>query len=429
MTSIPVQTNIFHSLMSLSRRVKIVLLVIICVFAFITISRIRGNKSAQPQYQTAVAQKGTLVTSVAASGTITTGSSATITTNASGVVQRVYVKNGDAVKRGQKIATLALDQISAQRQAVSWASYQNAKNQLASSQAKINSLQAAAFAANQKFMNDAVSRNLATTDPTYVQEYALWKQAEADYINQSGQISSANTSLSSALLSYQQVSPDILAPIDGIVNNFTLAPGVMLAAQTANASGAVSSQKVGTVLLPNGQVQASVNISEVDVVKVSPNQKVTLTLDAFPGKTFTGKVLIVDTNGQVTSGVTTYPTSIAFDTSEPTMYPNMGVTARIITAVHHDVVLIPSAAVQTQNGQTTVRVMKRKTVASVPVEVGDFDETLTQVVSGVADGDTVVTGVVNMTSTRSQTTTSPFSAFGARGGAGGGGNAVRVLSR
>lgn len=421
--------SLLQSFRSLSITKKIILIAVSCaIFGFIW-NKTHTTQNA-PQYQTETAQKGTLITSVSASGTVTAGAASTITTNASGVVQKVYVKNGDSVKAGQKIATLSLDQVALQRQTSSWASYLQAKNQLASAQAKINSLQAAEFSANQKFMNDAVSRGLSESDPTFIQEKATWLQAEADYKNQSDQIAQSRIFVNSSWISYQEVSPDILSPITGTVSNFILAPGVTIAAQTANASGAVSSQKVGTVLQPDGKIQATVSLSEIDVVKVSPNQKVTLTLDAFPDKTFTGKVLIIDTNGQVSSGVTTYPTTIAFDSSLPSIYPNMAVNAKIITNVKDNVILVPTSAVQTTNGQSAVRVLKNGNLTNVTATIGDSNDTQTEVTSGINEGDTVVTAVTAASSTTKSTTSTSVFGGGLGGNRGfGGGNAVRIQAR
>ena len=153
-----------------------------------------------------------------------------------------------------------------------------------------------------------------------------------------------------------------------------------------------STQKVGTITLPAGSTQAVVSLSEVDAVKVKADQKVTITMDAYPNKTFTGKVAIVDTNGTTSSNVTTYPATIVFDNAPDVVYPNMAVDAKIITNVKDNVILVPSAAVSTTNGASTVRIMKNGNVTSTAVEIGLSNDTQTEIVSGVSEGDTVVTG-------------------------------------
>lgn len=395
---------------------KLAILAIILVVGWFGGSRILSQKQGQPQYQTAQAEKGTLVTSVTASGTITAGNSINITTNASGIVNIMYVKNGDTVSQGQKIADLTLDLNSQQKQSAAWSSYLSAKNQLDSAQAKINSLQAAEFKANQTFMNGAVARGLAKDDPTYIQENALWLQAEADYKNQASVITQTRAALNSASLSLGLVSPTVTAPMSGVVSGLTLTTGLPII------NSDTTSQKLGSITMENGQLQATVNLSEIDVVNIKAGQKATLTLDAFPGKTFTGKVSAINTSGVVSSGVTTYPATITLDTAPNNIYPNMAVSATIITNVKNNVVLVPSAAIQTTNGQLTVRVTRNNQVTSVSVEVGEANDTQTEITSGINEGDVVVTGTFTSgTRTQGQGGTSPFGAFGGRGFGGGGG--------
>ncbi len=165
---------------------------------------------------------------------------------------------------------------------------------------------------------------------------------------------------------------------------------------------------------------ATFNVSETDISSLKIGEEATVTLDATGNKTFAGKVATVDNIGSVTSGVTNYKVLITFDSEAPGVLPNMAASAKIITNVKNDVVLVPSAAVQTTGGQTTVRVMKNGNPVSVPVEVGDSNDTQTEIVSGVNDGDTVVTGVTNARTTTG--TSGAVSPFG-----GGGGGAFRVI--
>ncbi|MCL5784679.1 MAG: efflux RND transporter periplasmic adaptor subunit [Patescibacteria group bacterium] len=375
-------------------------------------------KAAAPQYQTAQAEKGTLINSVTASGNITTANNVSVTIQAAGVVKEVFVKNGDQVGQGQTLATLTLDQASQQKQAAAYASYLTAKNTLDAANAKYNSLQNTLFTDNQKFINDAVARGLATNDPTYIEENATWLQAEADYKNQASVISANQSSLTAASLNLSQLSSNITAPVAGEVRGLTIAPGSIVTVTSSSSNSTSTSQVLGSIF-QEGPTQAQVSISEIDAPKVTEGDKVTMTLDAFPDATFTGKVASINTNGVVSSGVTSYPAVISFDAGNKHIYPNMAVTAKIITSVKNDVILVPSAAVQAgQNGQITVRVLKNGQVETVPVEVGNTNDTQTGITSGINEGDTVITGITNPTAkTGSSGATSPF---GSRGFGGGG---------
>jgi multidrug efflux pump subunit AcrA (membrane-fusion protein) len=96
----------------------------------------------------------------------------------------------------------------------------------------------------------------------------------------------------------------------------------------------------------------------------------------------------------------------------------MAVDASIITTVKDNVILVPSAAVQTSTstGQSTVCIMKNGAVSTVNVTVGASNDTQTEIDSGVSENDTVVTGTTTTAGTTSTGTTSIFSTLGGRGG-------------
>ncbi len=376
-------------------------------------------KAPAPTYQTAQAEKGSLINSVSASGSVTTANNVSVTIQASGVVKDVLVKNGDTVTQGQTLATLTLDQASQQKQAAAYASYLSAKNSLDAANAKYNSLQAALFKANQTFINGSVARDLKTDDPTYIQENALWLQAEADYKAQATTILAAPSSLASASLTLSPLSNTITAPVAGTVKGLTITPGAIVTVTSSSTSSTSTSQVLGSIYQA-GQLQAQVSISEIDAVKVKEEDKVTMTLDAFPDSTYTGKVVSINTNGVISSGVVSYPAVISFDSGNDKIYPNMGVTAKIITQIKNDVIMVPSAAVQTSANGSTVRIMKNNQVQTVDVQVGSSNDTQTEIISGINEGDTVVTGVTQNRTTSTQTS-SPFGATRGLGGFGGGG--------
>lgn len=417
---------------------KIIIVAIIAAIGWFGVKpAILGSQQQKVQYQTAQAEKGTLITSVTASGTVSSGSSASITSSATGIVQEVYVENGETVSEGDPIALIKLDKSSQQQQTQSWASYLSAQNTLNSAKSKMNSLKSALFKANQTFVNGKGVDNPSDeqkADPDYIQQESNWLQAEADYNNQANVIKQAEAALSNFWLSYSQLSPTIAAPMSGVVSNLSITPGLTISGSnstSATGSNTAFSQTVGTITLEDGTPQVSVNLTEIDVVKVKPGQKVTLTLDSHPDKTFTGKVSAVNTNGSVSSGVTTYPATITLDTAVDTIYPNMAVNATIITDIKNNVILVPSGAVQTSNGTSTVRIMKAGQPTSVQVEVGGSNDTQTEILSGVNVGDTVVTGQTSGATTPGSTgATSPFgNTRGGVGGAGGFGGGVQIQRR
>lgn len=408
-----------------------------------------SKNSGTPQYVTSSAEKGLLVSSITASGTITSGDTTYVTTGATGTVSKVFIKNGDTVKKDQKMAEISLDDDGKLNQTIAWNNYQTAqvtaKNSLTSKQtSEITMLQKQqALTEAETAQRDSISGgwNPDTKQP-YTQneldivakEYPQAKEAYNAAVK-SFQIADSNIAVSqakslAAYRNYQKVSSTVYAPANGVVNNLVLAPGVVLSSTSSSASitvstgtdsttnsSSVSSQKIGAIKNPDGKYQATVSLTEVDVTKVQSGQKVSLTMDAFPDTTLTGTVLAVNTSGSVSSGVTSYSASILLDPTTLNIYTNMALNAEIIIASIDDTIIVPSSAIQTKNGQSTVQILKDGKVSTVVVEVGLSNDTQTAIVSGVNDGDMVVTS--STTGTTKATTGSSTSVFGnTRGGFG-----------
>jgi multidrug efflux pump subunit AcrA (membrane-fusion protein) len=183
---------------------------------------------------------------------------------------------------------------------------------------------------------------------------------------------------------------------------------------TENASGGRTSQRVATIATV-GNPLATFDVSEIDVSKIKPGRKVTIIIDSITDTTFTGKVVSVDRVGSTSNNVTTYPAIVQFDTSSDKILPNMAATANIIIETKTDVLVAPSTSIQNQNGQYTARVLRNSVEMSQPVEVGISSDTQTEIISGLSEGDMVITGTITASST---TTTRSTSVFG--GGIGGG---------
>lgn len=406
-------------------------LLIIGLIWFISSKVVASNNSA-PQYKTSLVSKSNIVNTISASGSISSGSNTSIYTSASGQVTKVYVKNGDTVKQGQKIAEISLDQDGQKKQTTAWASYLSAKNAVISAQQNKLSLQSQlessqlAFDTAQDAVNkiedftktDLQKQSINTTFSTSQRSLIVAKEK---YDNADSSINIAKAQLSSAWYAYQQASATITAPANGILSNFALIPGMSVANLSSSSSNSSSdaTQSVGIITNPNNQITASVSLTEIDVISVKAGQKVTITMDAFPDKTFTGQVLAINTNGQSSSGVTSYPTIIVFDSSLPNMYPNMSVSANIIIDSKVDVLTIPTSAIKTSNGESTVQILKDNQVSSVVVETGLSDTTNIEIISGLNEGDTVITSTsTSKTTTTSTTNKSVFSGSGI-GGMGG----------
>lgn len=425
-----------------------VIVLIIAITAVYFIYKNFAKKSIAPRYQTATVAKENIISSISESGSVSSMSQTDIGSPTNGVIQEVYVKNGDEVSAGQNLFKVK-STATPQEQSSAYASFLSAQNSLNSAKAKINSLQAALFQANQTFINDKGIPNPTDQDkqdPKYIEENANWLQAQADYNNQAGVIAAAQASYNNASLAYAATQDSIVtAPIAGTVANFSVVVGsnVTASGTTYNNSNTASnsnSSSAPVLVLGNfSNLSITVPVSEVDISKIKAGQKATISLDAYPNLTYVGKVDSVDTIGTNSSGVVTFNAYISFVSPPPTIKPGMSATAVIQIARADDVLGVPTQAVQTaSDGTSYVRVLKNGKISQVTVTTGLSSDIDTEITSGLNAGDTVVTGETTPASASINSTgTSPFSSLGggfgggnARfiGGAGGGGGARRTFT-
>jgi len=206
-----------------------------------------------------------------------------------------------------------------------------------------------------------------------------------------------------ALLAAKQDLADcyIYIPFDGIITEVKTKKGDSVSAGTVLAN-IITQQKI-----------AKISLNEVDAAKVKVGQKVTLTFDALPEVSISGKVIEVDTVGTVAQGVVSYGVKINFDTEAEAVKPGMSVTADIITDAEQDVLVLPNSAVKSQGNSYYVELveapeeMRQQLLAntsgvtlpnppkSQSIEIGLSNDLSTEIVSGLKEGDIVVTSTIS----------------------------------
>jgi len=138
-------STFFQQIKKLSLIKKIILLTVILIVGYFSISKLFFNNKNQISYQTEEVSKGNLIVAVTGSGSVASTNSSNITTSATGVVKNIYVKDGDVVKIGDKIAELELDLEGQQKSSQAWASYQSAKNSLQTAKDNLYTVQSDLF--------------------------------------------------------------------------------------------------------------------------------------------------------------------------------------------------------------------------------------------------------------------------------------------
>lgn len=449
---------------------------IVIVVIAIAVFLISRNKSSQGsvQTQTSTVDYGTIVTSISGSGSLSSQSQADVSAPGYGIIDKIYVKNGDEVKAGQtlfhfKSLASASDVIKAQANLSSLnSSLINARlalqdaitdeqilskkassSELALESAKIDAKKDLETA-NKAVIDSANTQEKASTDLDIISAQSAQKSsalaldsakiksqqavidAQNDYTQakqyadsaifkkQSAQYSynAAQANLASSSIALQEVtSRTITAPISGKVSNLGIIENAIVGSSSSSSdSDSDSSSSVSILSISNSEsLEVVIAVNEVDISSIKEDQIATLTFDAIPDKTYTGHVSNIDYIGTTTQGVTTYDVQIILDKTDEAMRPGMSASASIMTERKDNVLLVPSSAVQTQNGQSVVNVIRNGQTTAVTVTTGISNDVETEITGGLEKGDTIVT-------TQASTTTgSAFSrSSGIFGGIGGG---------
>lgn len=218
-------------------------------------------------------------------------------------------------------------------------------------------------------------------------------------------------------ISLQQKQNALLDAKDKLADYYVRAPfaGIIAKVNQAKGDTASSGTAIATIISPKQIAQITLN--ESDVAKIKTGQKATLTFDAIDELTLTGTVAQVDELGTASQGVVSYTVEIALDTQDSRIKPGMSVNAAIITAFKADTLTVPNTAVKNQNGGAYVQTLgkdgkpERKTVTT-----GLASDTDTEILSGLAEGDEVVTQTVTPSASSSSSSSKTGSGIPGLGG-------------
>lgn len=208
------------------------------------------------------------------------------------------------------------------------------------------------------------------------------------------QIETARINLSNAATSLETAQDNlddysITAPISGTVVTKTAKAG-------DNIEG--GSDSTLCVIYDMSYLEMTMSIDELDISSVEVGQEVQITADAVEGETYTGVVTEVSVAGTTSGGITTYPVTVRIDETDG-LLPGMNVDAEIIISSADNVLAVPSAAVNrgnniliTADSPSAVNALDQEAPEGyvyVAVETGISDDSYTEIISGLQEGDTV----------------------------------------
>ncbi|MFZ5365146.1 MAG: efflux RND transporter periplasmic adaptor subunit [Patescibacteria group bacterium] len=206
---------------------------------------------------------------------------------------------------------------------------------------------------------------------------------EVDLAGLRAEINRARANLNSASSSYRKTQ--IIAPVDGVVSKMEHQIGENVAA------GAPM-----TAIITDSP-QIDLDISETDIAKVELDDLAEVTLDAYGDDLiFQAKVIFIEPAETEIAGVIYYKIKLIFtEKSEKDIKPGMTANVVITTDKKENVLAVPHRAIISQNGKKIVRVLKNGNIEEVEVETGLKGDSNTEIVSGLSEGDEVITFIKN----------------------------------
>ena len=359
----------------------------------------KRGRGDEAQYLSATVTRGDMTQIVTATGTLNPVLNVTVGSQISGNIVKLFADWNSPVKAGQVVA-----QIDA---ALFQATVHQCEGDLASARAAHELAQIVAKRKQQLVGEHAAPQaDLDTANATLHQTEAAVKMKEAN--------------LEQAQVNLEHCT--IYSPVDGIVISRSVDVGQTVAA-------AMNAPVLFLVANDLAKMQIDTNVAEADVGSIEVGQDVDFTVDAFPYRTFHGKVR-QNRNAAVTvQNVVTYDVVISVDNSDLKLKPGMTATVNIIIEHRENALKVPNAALRfhlvesqppanpklpatptptpppaKKAGGGSGRALKRERSLyvlsgggkpwAVPVKLGITDGVSTEITEGLKEGDIVITGTL-----------------------------------
>ena len=358
----------------------------------------RARAKPEVHYDTAEVDRGTIAAKVTATGNLSAVLTVQVGSQVSGRVQQLFVDYNSPVKKGQTVAKLDPLLFDAAVQQAR-ANYLSIQGNLNKDQAQANN--AKLIYDRTKTLVEAKVMSQSDLDTASANNEATKAQVEAD---------KSNLESARALMDQTEVNrgyTTIVSPIDGIVISRNVDVGQTVAASFQSPTLFVIAQDLR-------HMQVDTNVGEADVGRLTAGMPATFTVDAYPGRPFTGRLRQIRNAAQTIQNVVTYDAVI--DVENPSLLLKPGMTANVvfIAAQKDGVLRVRNAALRFQPdlqllarvgvkapepsssppvpGRKAVWVLRGGQPVSVPVSTGISDGTWTELAGGeVHAGDALIT--------------------------------------
>ena len=308
--------------------------VILAVAVAVAMAALRsGRRAPGPRYTTEPATRGRLIVKVSATGNLQPTNKVEVSSELSGIVSEVLVDENDRVKKGQVLARLDLSKLQD--------TVTRSRANLAAAEAQVLQAQATVEEARAQVTR---FKQVAELSGGKVPSRSELATAEANQQRAEATLASARASVTQARANSRSDETDLAkasvrSPIDGVVLTRKVEPGQTVAA-------ALQAPVLFTLAEDLSRMKLQVDVDEADVGQVRVGQEATFTVDAWPGRRYTGTITRVGFGSQTKDNVVSYPTVIAVDNGDLSLRPGMTGTADIVTVTKDDALLVPNAALR-----------------------------------------------------------------------------------
>jgi multidrug efflux pump subunit AcrA (membrane-fusion protein) len=251
---------------------------------------------------------------------------------------------------------------------------ENQEGQVRSAQAALNSQKASAAANAQPAKRGSVASATAQVTSAQVQ------------------VAQAQTTVDQTVL--RAPVAGTVASVSGVIGESSTGTGTSGSGNTSGSgttgsTGSSSSTSGFVVLTDLSGLQVTTQVAEADANRVSVGQSATITFSA-ANLTAKGSVTAIDVQDNVSNNVVQYGVTVTLTDPPAGLKLGQTATVSITTGTKQNVLEVASSAITTAGGVSTVTVRRNGKDSTVPVETGLAGDALTEIVSGLSEGDEVV---------------------------------------
>jgi HlyD family secretion protein len=351
--------------------------------------------------------RGDVARSVVATGKITPITQVEVKSKASGIVEKLYVDINNVVHKGQSLAQLdeqeILDQVAAQRAQLGAAEANVTNFEAALDQDKVNAaapdlpMYKVTLDRNTEMVKQGLvpQQNLDNANRDYLAALTKRDSSKAQIGVDNAKLKQARAQVSQSEASLKQLEEQlgyttIVAPMDGVVLSRDVEIGDAVSSILVLGSTATLVMTVGDTT----EVYVKGKVDEADIAHVYMGQPARIKVESFRDRYFQGKVTKISPMGVEKDNVTTFEVRVSINNPGGELKAQMTANAEILLDEHKNVLTVPENAVVYDNQKnTTVEIPDKKEKEGkrkIPVKVGLSNGSVTEIVSGLKEGDQVV---------------------------------------